>query len=392
MRLLIDARTIQERFPGIGRYVYNLTSAVAPQLDDKLLLLVNHATRNTQYDLSPLTLHPNIQFIPTDIPVRHWREQTQLPRLIRSLSPDLVHFPYYVRPYRLGIPTVLTLYDVIPRRFPHYFSRPTALSVELLKRLAIRNSGAFVAISLATADDFQMLYGIPSDRITVTPLAPDPIFQPQPPTASANFRQRLALPERYALYLGSNKPHKNLPRLIEAWARVQRSEIGDRKSEVGNSQSAIRNPKLLIAGAWEERYPESKQLVEDLNLSDSVRFLGPITNIDLPALYAGAELFAFPSLYEGFGLPVLEAMACGTPVACSNTSSLPEVAGDAALLFAPTDVDAMAATMQQLLGDHALRRELSEKGRVQAKRFSWERTARETLAAYERVVGGARSG
>ncbi len=151
MRILLDARTIQDRFPGIGRYVYNLTSAIASQLDGKLLLLVNHAARNTQYPITTLATYPNLQLIPTDIPIRHWREQSQLPRLIRSLSPDLVHLPYYVRPYRLGIPTILTLYDVIPRRFPHYFSRSTALSVELLKRLAIRNSDALIAISGTTS-------------------------------------------------------------------------------------------------------------------------------------------------------------------------------------------------------------------------------------------------
>jgi alpha-1,3-rhamnosyl/mannosyltransferase len=199
------------------------------------------------------------------------------------------------------------------------------------------------------------------------------------------LRRRLALPERYALYLGSNKPHKNLPRLIEAWARVRRSEVGTRHTHHAtrnNSKSKIRNPKLLIAGAWDERYPEAKHLAESLYVTDSVHFLGPIPNADLPILYAGAELFIFPSLYEGFGLPVLEAMACGTPVACSNASSLPEVTGDAALLFDPTDVATMAAAMQQMLGDQTLRRELSEKGRAQAARFSWERTAQEALAAY----------
>jgi len=405
MRILLDARTIQNHFPGIGRYVYNLALALAPQLNGALLLLVNHEPRNTQYDLDTITSPPNVQLISTDIPVRHWREQTHLPRLIRSLSPDLVHFPYFVRPYRLGIPSILTLYDVIPRRFPAYYPTPSRFSIDLLQRLAIRNSNAFVAISQATSDDFQMLYGIPADRISTTPLAPDPIFRPQTSATIMALRHRLALPERYALYLGSNKPHKNLPRLIEAWEQVQKSEIGDRRSgigirttdhatrEISNTQcplsgSGDESPttNLVIAGAWDERYPESNQLVEIRGLSDSVSFLGPIANIDLPTLYAGAELFIFPSLYEGFGLPVLEAMACGTPVACSNTSSLLEVAGDAAILFDPMEADSMAAAMRQLLRDSALRRELSSRGREQAASFTWERTAQETLRAYEGVL------
>ena len=401
MRILLDARTIQDRFPGIGRYVYNLALALAPQLDGELLLFVNHALSNTQYPIPTLAAYPNVRLIPTDIPIRHWREQTRLPGLIRSLAPDLVHFPYYVRPYRLGIPTILTLYDVIPRRFPHYFSRATAHSVELLKRLAIRSSDAFVAISQATSADFQAFYDIPAGRITVTPLAPDPIFQPQAPAAIADLRRRLALPERYALYLGSNKPHKNLPRLVEAWAQVVGSrEQGARgrgqgagSRQISNTQYSIpkhdaKSPTmyLVIAGAWDERYPEAKHLAESLHVSDSVHFLGPVPNADLPTLYAGAELFVFPSLYEGFGLPVLEAMACGTPVACSNASSLPEVTGDAAVLFDPEDVDEMAATMQQVLGDQALRRELSETGRAQAARFTWEHTAQKTLRGYRSIL------
>ena len=402
MRILLDARTIQDHFPGIGRYVYNLALALTSEIEGELLLLVNDPTRNTQYNLDTFDQTPNIQIIPTDIPIRHWREQTQLPRLFRSLSPDLVHFPYFVRPIRLGIPSVLTLYDVIPRQFPHYFSRPTAYSVELLKRLAIRNSDAFVAISQATSTDFQRLYGIPAERITVTPLAPDPIFRPRTSITIADLRQRLALPERYALYLGSNKPHKNLSRLIEAWAQVRKSEGGGRRSEVGGRRSdealhqAIPNipypddespaTYLVIAGAWDERYPESKQMVKTLNLSDSVRFLGPIDNANLPDLFAGADLFIFPSLYEGFGLPVLEAMACGTPVACSNTSSLPEVSGGATSLFDPANTDEMATVIRQALSDKTLRRKLSVNGREQVARFSWKRTAEETLRAYEGVT------
>ena len=151
-------------------------------------------------------------------------------------------------------------------------------------------------------------------------------------------------------------------------------------------KSKIQNPKLLIAGAWDQRYLEPKRLTESLGMTESVRFLGPVADADLPALYAGADLFVFPSLYEGFGLPVLEAMACGTPVACSNTSSLPEVAGDAALLFDPTDIQAMVGAMDLALGDANMREELRRRGAAQAARFSWERTAQATMEVYRDVV------
>jgi alpha-1,3-rhamnosyl/mannosyltransferase len=177
------------------------------------------------------------------------------------------------------------------------------------------------------------------------------------------------------LYLGSNKPHKNLVRLIEAWRIV-------------TSSFQLPASCLIVAGVWDERYPEVKLRAAELGLGDRVIFLGPVAESDLPALYSGATLFAFPSIYEGFGLPVLEAMACGVPVVCSNVSSLPEVAGAAALLVDPLDVDGLAAAIGRVLADGNLRAELRQKGVAQAARFTWEETARRTLAIYrEQVVG-----
>nr|HID12930.1 glycosyltransferase family 1 protein [Anaerolineae bacterium] len=169
-----------------------------------------------------------------------------------------------------------------------------------------------------------------------------------------------------------NKPHKNLMRLIEAWSSVIKS-LG------------FGHWSLAIAGHWDPRYPQARQKVAELGL-DSVIFLGEVAEADLPALYSAADLFVFPSLYEGFGLPVLEAMACGTPVVCSNTSSLPEIVGDAALTFDPLDVEEMAAKIKEALYDETLREEMREKGLRQAAKFSWEKTARETLKIYREVA------
>lgn len=380
-RLVLDARTIQDHFPGIGRYVYNLLDALAPQVDGELVAIVNLALRNTRFDLDALTRHPNLRLHPTDIPTFHWREQTDLPRLIRSLRPDVVHLPYNVRPYRLGLPNILTLFDAIPRHYPAYFPLRTRWTIELLQRLAIRSADAFVAISQAAAQDFQTLYHIPASRIVITPLAADPMFRPQLPETIAALRQRLDLPDHYLLYVGSNKPHKNLPLLLDAWTRVQRSVY-----ETPNPHSPLSTPQLLIATSWDPASPDPAQRAQELGLGDSVRFLPNFPSADLPALYAGADLFIFPSLYEGFGLPVLEAMACGAPVACSNASSLPEVAGDAALLFDPTDPAAIAAAIAHALSDASLRDDLRQRGLVQAARFSWAETAQATVAAYRHVV------
>ena len=222
------------------------------------------------------------------------------------------------------------------------------------------------------------------------PEAADARFQPQLPDRIAAVLRKYALPEKYVLSVGSNKPHKNLQRLIEAWKisgfGVRDSGFGIRKvpqSPVPSPQSPI---KLVIAGHWDERYPEAKKLSEESGLKDKVLFIGQVEDADLPALYSGAELFVFPSLYEGFGLPVIEAMACGVPVLCSGVSSLPEVAGDAALLVEPRDVNTLAAKMGQVLMDEGLRQEMHRKGLAQAKKFSWEQTARETVNVYTGVV------
>jgi glycosyltransferase involved in cell wall biosynthesis len=175
------------------------------------------------------------------------------------------------------------------------------------------------------------------------------------------------------LYLGINKPHKNLSRLLQAY-RLLREEMG------------VETPLLVIAGAWDERYPEVKQQAAATELADSVRFLGPVPEADLPSLYAAATLFVFPSLYEGFGLPVLEAMACGTAVACSRSSSLPEVGGRTAFYFDPRDVAEMAAVIARPLRDKRLRAEREQQGLDQAARFSWQRTADETLAIYRELA------
>jgi alpha-1,3-rhamnosyl/mannosyltransferase len=179
------------------------------------------------------------------------------------------------------------------------------------------------------------------------------------------------MPERYVLYVGSNKPHKNLTRLVVAFS----------KSALNNQHSAIH---LVIAGAWDNRYPEAKQVAAG---NEHIHFLGPINDADLPALYSGALTFAFISEYEGFGFPPLEAMACGTPVVASNTSSLPEVIGDAGLLVDPHDVEAIAGVLEQIIDDEGLRLNLKQRSLERAAQFSWEQTARLTLDAYRTIMG-----
>jgi glycosyltransferase involved in cell wall biosynthesis len=380
---ILDVRTATAHFPGIGRYARNLAVAMIGLLaaNEELILLWN-PTDPTAWDPTRLA-NRQVTVIPAPVSPFALRQQWTIPLLLRqvangkaqsSIPSPLYHSTYYLMPYRPGAPTILTIYDLIAMLHPQTVSPRARLLFRVTTRLALATAQQIVAISEATRQDLLRYFPIPAKRVTAIPLAADPRFQPQPATAIAAVRRKYNLPKHYLFYLGINKPHKNLVHLVEAYARL--------------SQSSVTNPQfpLIVAGAWDDRYPEPKERVAALKLTEQVRFLGPVDDADLPALYSGCTLFVFPSLYEGFGLPVLEAMACGAAVMCSNASSLPEVAGDAAILFDPLDVDAIAAALQQGIEDADLRRSLAERSLAQTANFSWARTAAETLTLYRQMT------
>ncbi len=314
------------------------------------------ATRSVVVNASPFSL----------------RQQWIVPRLLRELAGDLYHSPYYLMPYRLGIPSILTVHDLIPILFPEYSSWRARWLFRRMTAMALRAVTRTVAVSHATRQDLLGHFAVSPDQITAIPEAADPHFFLQPESAVHNLRQQYDLWDPFVLYVGSNKPHKNLVRLVEAWAEVVQS---------------FPHVTLVIAGSWISSYPEPRIRAEQLDLSNrAIRWLGPLAENDLPALYGAATLFVFPSLYEGFGLPVIEAMACGAPVACSRVSSLPEVVGDSALLFDPEHASSIAEAIAQALGDDDLRADLRQRELQQAAAFSWERTARETLELYRGVL------
>lgn len=370
-RYVLDARTATHHFPGIGRYVSQLARHLVPQLaDDEALLLLHNPRVRSGWVLPPP--QSNVQWVATAVSPFSLAQQWHIPRLLRQVNATLYHSAYTLMPYRPGLPTLVTLYDLIPEQFPQTVSPQARLLARLATRLALRAGRHFLAISEATRRDFLAHYPLTPGQITAVPLAADKQFRPQPETAVTALRHQLNLPERYVLYLGINKPHKNLVRLVDAWAAVVRT--------------LPKAPPLLIAGRWDARYEGVKTAVFHYNLHDQVRFLGPVEDVDLPALYSGARLFVFPSLMEGFGLPVLEAMACGTAVACAQTSSLPEVGGAAVAYFDPTDSQAIAQTLLTLLPDAAKLDKMAQRGLVQASRFSWTETAVATLTHYRALA------
>ena len=378
MRLVLDARTATDHFPGIGRCVVNLAQSMVPLLGkgDRLILLRDHA-QPSPWDLTALA-GERLRVVDAPISPFSLHQQWAIPRILRRLGADLYHSPYYLMPYRPKVPTVVTVYDLIPLLFPQHVSTTARLLFRWMMALALRVASHVIVISQATRRDLLTFYHLPPKKVTAISLAAEPTFHPPPLTEVKRVRHKYTLPEDYLLYLGINKPHKNLVRLIDAFSRITH--------HVSRFTFHASRFTLIIAGAWDSRYPEPQQRVEALGLENVVRFLGPVPEADLPALYAGAALFVFPSLCEGFGLPVLEAMACGTPVVCSNTSSLPEIVGEAALTFNPLDVTEMAAKIEEASGNEVLREEMRDKGLQQAAKFSWEKTARETLKIYREVA------
>lgn len=368
---ILDARSIQDHFPGIGRYAFRLACALADFFPEYHLRVLHDArAHNTRFDLQALFARPNVERVNVSANFFSLGEQRLAFNRALVANANVWHSPYYALPFGLSIPSVVTLADltplVLPGEMPSGFKR---VVYRALNAMAARRARAIITFSRASRLDLGRVLHIPRAKIFVVPLAADETFSPAPMLEIERVRAALGLPQIYVLYLGSNKPHKNLPRLVEAWAQVEHNAV------------------LVIAGAWDERYPEAKTIAARLGLGERVLFRHAIAERDLPALISGARLFVFPSAHEGFGLPPLEAMACGAPVACANASSLPEVVGDAAQLFDPYAAADIARALSNVLGNENLRATLRERGAERARQFSWERVARETMRVYEQVAG-----
>ncbi|MGQ9683808.1 MAG: glycosyltransferase family 4 protein [Anaerolineae bacterium] len=373
MRIGIDGRILRDDFPGIGRFTHNLIRALQPQLDGDTLVVLHDPTTRSRYDTQRLGDLPGIELTPCDVPLRSLSQQRKLPALLRTLRLDVFHAPYYLTAYwRLPCPMVLTLYDVIPLLYPA--SLPSIVD-RLIYRLAVgqavRAAARIIVCSQTAQQDVARTLKQPAERMTVVPGAPDPIFAPEgDPRVVRRVRELYSVPPRYFLHVGTNKPHKNLETLLEAYQRYH------------NTTPAETRASLVLVGEEDPRYVSSRRWAAQWGLARSVLSLGNVPDEDLRALYNGALAVAFPSLYEGFGLPLVEAMACGAPVLASNTSALPEIAADAALLLEPRDAAAWATALRQVADDESLRADLKARGLARASQFSWPTSAGATLAVY----------
>jgi len=382
MKIGIDCSNVPGNRTGVGEYTYNLVHALAK---------VDKVNSYMLYPFFYYVIKPD--FKEADLPDKdNFTVRDLLPsypglfkRLFRLAGGslfkeemlgdvDIVHSTTFCAPRfkdqkkRL----IVTIYDLTVITHPECHQRLNIMHCKKGIEDAVKYADAIIAISEHTKKDLINIAGAPEELVTVTPLAPDPDLKPITDKKALNkVRQRYKLPENYILFLGSLEPRKNVATLIKAYA--------------GLPEGLKQKHHLVIAGAKGWLNSPVHDTLKELGLMERTTFTGYVDRCDLSALYSMARCFVYPSLYEGFGLPVLEAMACGTPVITSNTSSMPEVSGTAARLIDPLDAGQLSATLEETLDSKTIREEMRKKGFIQVKKFSWELCAAETLEVYKKV-------
>jgi glycosyltransferase involved in cell wall biosynthesis len=380
MNICIDARWIGKEIAGIGRYTVHLLKYLS-EMDREncyLVLFQDGAVRDRVCGELGLGARTHWRILTLPYGVFSIRCQLSLPRLLSRERVDLFHSTNFMAPLMRGrAKLVTTIHDIIPLKFPRYAPRSKKTRLfpiykGLMKRL-VAVSDLIIADSEQSRRDIIEFLGAPADKVRRIYLGVDPKYRPLPAAIGAEVKQRLGVRDRLALFAGRADPYKNLISLVRA-------------AEAVNAKGEI-HCTVVVAGKKDRRYPEVEQYLDRAGAHGEVRFAGSLDDDQLIPLYNAADVLVLPSLYEGFGLPPLEAMACGIPVICSNRASLPEVVGDAGILVEPTDVRAIADAMERVFTDGALRARMSAAGLERAKLFPWKRTAEETLALYNELAG-----
>ncbi len=356
---------------GIGRHAVDLLQALKAQPNSPQIVLLTTEREDNfglwqQFENYPLR---GCYRLPGLLTLGNW----SLNHAIKKYKLDLLHDPNGIAPFLF--PTrakrIVTIHDTIGYVYPQLHNRLDNWRYRLQLPFCARQAQAVMTISKFSRQDLLRFLKLKQNKLHVSANGVESVFKPGRAAQIEPVLKRYEIAAPYLLYVGGLNARKNLPRLLEAFAQVR---------------PHYPQLKLVIGGKRQWHHQEIDLALKKYNLEPAVHFTGYIDDADLPMVYAGAELFVFPSLYEGFGLPPLEAMACGTPVVCSNTSSLPEVVGDAALTVDPYDVKGLAEAIERVLGDPILQEDLRQKGLARAAQFSWERTARETLKVYQQVL------
>jgi glycosyltransferase involved in cell wall biosynthesis len=376
LRIVIDGRYINDAFPGIGRYTFNLIASLAELgTGDALLVLVNTRLPNRRYDFNRLAALPGCEIVECAVDRFLPSELLRLAPVVRALHPDLFHSPFYLRPFPLATPCVHTIHDLIPLRFPRGHTRVQRMMFGMGVRVACRMGAAILTLSELSARELRRLCPGASRRIFVTPLAADPCFRLLPPGEAENILHSLDLAGcRYVLHVSSGLHHKNIDLLLRAWDRHMRNHPEDQR-------------RLVLAGNYGRRQAPLAALADSLPARSSIVFSGAVDETALVALYNGAELFVFPSSMEGFGLPVVEAMACGAPVLTTDRVGLAADLGNAAWLVPADELDPLVDALEGILAIQELRRSLSARGLAFTQSRSRQATAQLTWNVYRNVVG-----
>ncbi len=359
------------RRAGIYSYIYNLLLWL-PKVDPEREYLAFLGDRRARFP----GLTQRFSSFPTTMPwLRILWEQWVQPIELNRLGVDLLHSMAFVQPLLIGRPSVITIYDLSFLRFPESFRPLNRLYLKAFTRRSARRSNRIITISESSRKDVVRLLGVPAERVSVVYCGVEETFHPiEDEEALRVFRRRRLLPERFIFFLGTIEPRKNVGALVRAYGRLRR-------------ETSLEH-HLVVAGAKGWLYEDVFAEVERLGLADRVHFPGYVARDELPYWYSAADAFVYPSRYEGFGIPPLEAMACGTPVVASNASSLPEVIGDAGVLVDPGDEEALAAAISTVLTDRGEAQRLKQLGLARARRFSWFEAARRTADIYGEVLAG----
>jgi len=377
MRIAIDARMGHTRV-GMGVYVRGLISHLGEIDRENEYFIIVHKHKNADF----VPVQENFAVWETSISyenhfTRDLWEQAYLPLKLHKAKIDVYHGLNYVLPILGDTGMVLTAYDMISFATPEWYKPISRFRVQRLLKMSAKRAHKIITGSENSKRDIIKILGVPEEKVRVIYIGIDDVYRPiNDKRKLDSVKARYNITDRFILHVGSLSPRKNIPRLIDAYSRLP-AEI-------------LEEYQLVIVGKRSWKADEIFAKVKQLKLEDKVVFTGFVEDSDLPLLMNRAALLAFPSLYEGFGIPPLEAMACGTPVVASNTSSIPEVVGDAALLFDPYNVEEMTVAMHRALTDEQLRSDLRQKGFERIRHFSWEKAARETLAVYEEVYNAKR--
>jgi len=372
-RIAFDARYTNDRYHGIGRFAFRLLEALTNIAPESNFIVFRGKEPDSRFDWRQLSERPNVEIHNGPWPLYRPQEQLEWYKILRRSRADIFFSPYFPTPLLVNLPLVITVHDLIFERYPAYmpwgWARPY---YRLMMTLSTHRARRIIAVSQATALDLSRFYKIPKEKIAVISEGVDANFSPlEDEQLRRLLKEKYGLVEPFILSVGVRRPHKNLVTLVHAFA---------------NLATSIPH-QLVFIGTADPRFPdEARNAANQRQIDGRTRFLGWVSEADLPGLYSLASVFVIPSLVEGFGLPALEAMACGTPVLAANTFSLPEIVGEAAMLVDPNDQDAMTQTLQSILCDERLRQELTYAGRKRAAQFTWDNTARRALNLFNEAL------